>query len=100
MRAKLLRGLRSKSRILVIEGITLIGGINTEDVFFILHEFAGMDEKFELEDGECFVQFSDISSNKPRVITGKVMSPCTGVSLFISLQVVVTRSPCLHPGGI
>lgn len=70
MKAKYLQELRRRSRIIVKDGCVLLGG---------------MDETLTLDYGECFVQITDPTTNELKVIEGPV---------------VVTRSPCLHPGDI
>eukprot|EP00026_Physarum_polycephalum_P001375 Phypoly_transcript_01376.p1 GENE.Phypoly_transcript_01376~~Phypoly_transcript_01376.p1 ORF type:complete len:1098 (-),score=75.38 Phypoly_transcript_01376:69-3362(-) len=70
IKSRYLQELRDRSRILIKDGCVLMGGL---------------DESQLLNYGECFVQFTDPITHKPVLITGPV---------------VVTKSPCYHPGDI
>eukprot|EP01041_Mallomonas_annulata_P004112 gene4112-8170_t len=71
VRNRLLLDIQNRARILIPNGVCLIGV---------------MDETNTLEEGEVFVQHTDKRTGRPMLIT------CP--------RVVVGRSPCLHPGDI
>lgn len=82
--------LRKKSRILLPESCVLIGIVDPSGV---------------LEENEIFVQvrkdnFKSTSRKSSNMIESELLTQIEGVQRTIDGDVLVTRSPCTHPGDI